>query len=107
ARAAALSGELGSELGVQARAAGSYREAIAAADVVCATTHAVDPVVRREWLSPGTHVTSVGFNPAGRELDDRTVADALVCVESRRAALAPPPAGTNDLLAPIDAGLIT
>jgi ornithine cyclodeaminase len=64
---------------------------------VCATTHATEPVVRRAWLSPGAHVTSVGFNSDGREVDDDTVADALVCVESRGAALAPPPAGSNDL----------
>jgi ornithine cyclodeaminase len=64
-------------------------------------------VVLRSWLSPGTHVTSVGYNPKGRELDDQTVADALVCVESRRAALAPIPAGSNDLVEPIRAGVIS
>ena len=52
-------------------------------------------------------MTSVGYNPAGRELDDRTIMDALVCVESRRAALAPVPAGSNDLTQPIRDGLIT
>jgi ornithine cyclodeaminase len=95
------------ELDLTARAAGSYREAIADADIVCAATHASEPVVRREWLSPGTHVTSVGYNPAGRELDDATVADSLVCVESRRAVLAPIPAGSNDLIEPIQAGVIS
>jgi alanine dehydrogenase len=34
------------------------------------------------------------------------VADALVCVESREAILAPPPAGSNDLIEPIRSGLI-
>jgi alanine dehydrogenase len=63
--------------------------------------------VRRAWLSPGAHVTSVGYNPAGRELDDDTVAGSLVCVESRRAALAPIPAGSNDLIEPIQAGVIS
>jgi ornithine cyclodeaminase len=63
-------------------------------------------VVRREWLTPGVHITSVGYNPAGRELDDRTVADALVCVESRGAVLAPAPAGSNDLIEPIRDGVI-
>jgi alanine dehydrogenase len=67
------------------------------ADVVCAATHALEPVIRREWLAPGTHVTSVGYNPDGRELDAATVADALVVVEARATALAPPPAGANDL----------
>ena len=64
-------------------------------------------VVRREWLTPGVHVTSIGYNPKGREVDDATVAEALVVVESRAAALAPFPAGSNDLLQPIEQGLIT
>lgn len=106
-KAAALATELAPELGVPIRALGSYQEALDGADVVCATTHALEPVVRREWLAPGAHVTSVGYNPAGRELDDQTVIDALVCVESRRAALAPVPAGSNDLIQPIHDGLIT
>ena len=62
--------------------------------------------MRREWLAPGAHVTSVGYNPAGRELDDATVVDALVVVESRATALAPTPAGANDLIEPIRDGLI-
>jgi ornithine cyclodeaminase len=75
--------------------------------VVCTATHALTPVIRREWLSPGAHVTSVGYNPRGRELDDATVADALVVVESRATALAPVPAGANDLTEPIRDGAIT
>jgi ornithine cyclodeaminase/alanine dehydrogenase-like protein (mu-crystallin family) len=106
-RAQALAIELEPELGVPTRAVGSYEAALEAADVVCAATHALEPVVRREWLAPGAHVTSVGYNPAGRELDDQTVIDSLVCVESRRAALAPVPAGSNDLTQPIRDGLIT
>ena len=62
--------------------------------------------MRRDWLAPGTHVTSVGYNIKGREVDDATVADALVVVESRASALAPIPAGTPDLTEPIAAGLI-
>src|SRR4051794_15222824 len=68
-RARDLAAELGRELGVEARGAGSYEEALADADVACATTHASEPVVRRAWLSPGAHVISVGYNPAGREVD--------------------------------------
>jgi alanine dehydrogenase len=104
-RAEALARELRDE-GLPAQAAGSFEEAVRGADVVCAATHAIEPVIRREWLSPGVHVTSVGYNPDGRELDDATIADALVVVESRATALAPPPAGANDLTRPIAAGLI-
>jgi alanine dehydrogenase len=107
AKAAALADELSSTLEVEVRPVASYAEALDGADIAAAATHALTPVIRREWLAPGTHVTSVGYNPAGRELDDATVTDALVCVESRRAALAPFPAGSNDLLTPISQGLIT
>jgi ornithine cyclodeaminase len=88
---------LARELGPHARAVDSYEEAIRGADVVAATTHAVDPVVRRAWLSPGTHVNSVGLNPDGREVDEETVAEALLVVESRESALAVPPAGAPEL----------
>lgn len=98
---------LAATLEVTVRAAADYAAALAGADIACATTYSVEPVIRREWLSPGTHVTSVGYNRAGREIDDATVADALVCVESRAAALAPFPAGSNDLLEPIRNGVIT
>jgi alanine dehydrogenase len=81
---------------------------VRAADIVCATTHADKPVVRREWLRPGTHVNSVGYNSAGEgEVDAGTVRDAIVIVESRDAALAPPPAGAVELQRAIDQGVIT
>jgi ornithine cyclodeaminase len=105
-KADALVTELEGELDLRARSAASWAQACEGADVVCATTHALEPVVRRRWLAPGTHVTSVGYNPHGREVDDPTVAEALVVVESRGAALAPVPAGSNDLLQPIERGLI-
>jgi alanine dehydrogenase len=89
--------QLAEELGPSARAVGSYEEAIRGADVVAATTHATEPVVRREWLAPGMHVNSVGLNPAGREVDAETVADAKLVVESRASALAAPPAGAPEL----------
>jgi ornithine cyclodeaminase/alanine dehydrogenase-like protein (mu-crystallin family) len=107
AKAAELAAELSAALAVAAEAVPSYRDALDGADIVCAATHAAEPVVRGSWLTPGTHVTSVGYNPAGREIDDATVAGALVCVESRGAALAPFPAGSNDLLFPIRDGIIT
>ncbi|MBB3081669.1 ornithine cyclodeaminase [Streptomyces violarus] len=107
AKAASVADELSSVLEAEVRATPTYAEALDGADIVAAATHALQPVVRRRWLAPGVHVTSVGYNPAGREIDDATVAEALVCVESRQAALAPFPAGSNDLLMPIRDGVIT
>src|SRR5438552_313971 len=104
-RASALARETSSQTGVSVRAA-SFSDAVGAADVVCACTHSADPVVRRDWLRPGTPVNSVGYNTAGREVAGETVAASPVAVESRAAALAPPPGGSNDLLWPIRDGLI-
>lgn len=105
AKAAALAAELSDTLQTDAQAVETYREALQGAGIACATTHAAEPVIRRSWLTAGVHVTSVGYG--GREIDGATVADALVCVESRRAALAPFPSGSNDLLMPIRDGVIT
>jgi ornithine cyclodeaminase len=104
--AESLASGLQDSLGVPVRAVDSYADACADADIVCGATHATEPVVRRELLRPGAHVTSVGFNTAGREVDSATVSDALVVVESRDAVLAAPPTGSNDLRVPIDEGLI-
>lgn len=92
ARAEQLAGEIG------ATVASSWQEALDGADVVAATTHAAEPVVRREWLADGVHVNSVGANPSGAgEVDAATVAAALVAVEARESTLAPPPAGAVEL----------
>lgn len=104
AKARRLARELADEL--PARAVATYAEALAGAEIVCATTHSRDPVVRREWLSPGAHVNSVGFTD-GVEVDAATVVDAVVVVESRAAVLSAYPAGSNDIAWPIRDGLIT
>jgi ornithine cyclodeaminase len=105
-RARALAGQLAAA-GVPAHAASSAQDAVRTADVVCTATHAASPVLRRAWLSPGTHINSVGYNPSGDgEVDLATIRDALVVVESRAAALAPPPSGAVELVAAIDARAI-
>jgi alanine dehydrogenase len=99
---------------------GEFEEAVRGADVVHATTASAEPVVRWEWLSPGTHVSSVGSGweprrqsrrgPAedrtpsasggagGSELDPAIVERAdVVVVEQRDSAFAPLPAGAPEL----------
>jgi alanine dehydrogenase len=95
------------DAGLPARAVATWEDASIGAEVVCATTHTVDPIVRRAGLSPGAHVNSVGFNPAGREVAPDVVGEALVAVESRASTLAPPPAGAPDLAGPLADGLLT
>jgi ornithine cyclodeaminase/alanine dehydrogenase-like protein (mu-crystallin family) len=106
-KAKALAIEFG---GGNVREVGAYvsiEQAVREADVVCACTHSAEPVVRREWLRDGTHVNSVGYNTAGREVDAATFRDSLLVVESRAAALAKPPAGSNDIAMAIAEGAMT
>jgi ornithine cyclodeaminase/alanine dehydrogenase-like protein (mu-crystallin family) len=99
---------LGAELAVVVEGAPTIEDAVRSAGIVCATTHSDRPVVRREWLAPGTHINSVGYNSSGEgEVDSATVRDAIVVVESRAAALAPLPAGAIELRRAIEQGEIT
>ena len=77
-------------------AVASAEEAVAGADVVCLCTTSSTPVVQRSWLSPGTHVTSVGYMPPGSEVAPDIVQHARLFVETR-VAFAPPPAGCAEL----------
>jgi ornithine cyclodeaminase len=105
-KARALAERASAELGRPVEAAGSVEEAVRGADVVCTTTHSLEPVVLGAWLGAGAHVSSVGLNPAGRELDDDLVAAALVVVESRESVFTPGPAGANDVIEPEQRGLV-
>ncbi len=95
-RDAAKTAELAAETGATAA---SFEDAVRGADVVAATTHSAEPVVRRDWVAPGAHVSSVGYNAPGSELDPELVrAAALVVVEARSSSFAPPPGGAPELV---------
>ena len=83
----------------------SFEDAIRGADVVAATTHSAEPVVRVEWVAPGTHVSSVGYNAPGSELDPQLVRAATIVVESRDSSFAPPPGGAPELVG-VDPGSV-
>ncbi|HYV40242.1 MAG TPA: ornithine cyclodeaminase family protein, partial [Thermoanaerobaculia bacterium] len=78
-------GEFAARYGV--RAAASSEDAVRGAHVVVVATTSKTPVLRGDWLSPGTHVNAVGASrPDWRELDDEVLARARVFVEEREAA---------------------
>ena len=106
-KAEALAAEISRELAVPAAACALDREAFQGAGIICATTCASAPVVRGEWLEPGTHVNSVGMGPGVCEVDSEAVRRARVVVESRTAVLAPEASGANDLTWAIRDGVIT
>jgi ornithine cyclodeaminase len=84
ARAAAFAAAVASEAGVEVTASPSVREAVHGADIIVTATSSAEPVLRREWLAPGTHINAVGAClPTARELDSATVADAALFADSR------------------------
>ena len=63
----------------------STEEAARFGDIVIAATTSPEPVVKGEWLRPGTHVNAIGANMANRrELDDGALRRAaIIAVDSR------------------------
>jgi ornithine cyclodeaminase len=66
----------------------TIEEALEGAEVVCTCTAAREPIVRRAWLGPGTHVNAVGSSvPSARELDSDVVTAAALFVDRRESTL--------------------
>lgn len=59
------------------------------ADLICTTTTSKDPILKGEWLSPGTHINLVGSSvPTASEIDVEGVRRARYFVDHRPSALA-------------------
>jgi len=98
-RVASRSGDRARDLAARhprAHAVASFEDAVRGADVVACCTDARQPILRREWLKPGAHVSSVG-GTFGPEVDAETVRTSRVFVEWRGAVTNPPPAGAHEL----------
>ena len=68
--------------------ASPIEEALDGADVVCTCTASREPIVRRAWLAPGTHVNAVGSSvPSARELESDVVAESALFVDRRESTL--------------------
>ena len=80
----------------KAHAVPSFEDAVRGADVVACCTDASEPILHREWLQAGTHLSAVG-GTFGPELDAETVRSCRVFVEWRGAATHPPPTGAHEL----------
>jgi alanine dehydrogenase len=60
-------------------------EVVRGADVVVTVTPAREPLVKEEWIAPGTHIAAVGADKAGdQELDPRIVQRARIFVDDIR-----------------------
>jgi ornithine cyclodeaminase/alanine dehydrogenase-like protein (mu-crystallin family) len=88
ARARRFADEMRGRTPVPVTACGSAAEAVAGAQIIVTATSSAEPVLRREWLAPGTHINAVGAClPHARELDTATMAAAAVFADSRESAV--------------------
>jgi ornithine cyclodeaminase len=84
ARTRKVAAELAGQLGLPVTSHDVVADAVAGAGIVVTATTSPRPVLRREWLSPGTHVNAVGAClPADREIDTAIMAEAAIFADSR------------------------
>ena len=87
-RARAFAEQMRKELSVPVQAAASVREAVADADIICTLTSATEPILKGEWVRPGTHVNLVGSSHAGPvEVDNELVVQSRFIADSREGVL--------------------
>jgi len=66
----------------------TVQEALEGADLIVSATTAVEPIVRREWISAGAHLNLVGSStPNTREVDSETMAAARLFVDRRESTI--------------------
>jgi len=66
----------------------SNEEAVRGADLIVTATSSQEPVLYKDWISPGAHVNAIGtHSPNSREIDSATMAAARIFVDRRESAL--------------------
>ncbi len=78
-------------------------EEVAASDIVCTITPSRLPVLKKEWVRPGTHINAIGADAKGKEeLEPALLKKARVVVDDLKQASA-----AGEINVPISRGLFT
>ena len=78
--------------------------AVKGAEIIATATMATEPLIRGDWLQPGTHLDLIGaYTPAMREADDSAFRRARVFVDARSTTLH----HIGELMAPLASGAIS
>jgi ornithine cyclodeaminase len=89
--------------GMKAVVVDDLEAAVRTADIVSCATLSTEPLIRFEWLSPGTHLDLIGsFTPAMREADNACFSNGSVYIDSPDAL-----EESGDLIDPIKAGVFS
>jgi ornithine cyclodeaminase/alanine dehydrogenase-like protein (mu-crystallin family) len=87
-RAQTFAKQMQAELAVPVATAGLVQEAVAEADIICTVTSAVEPILKGDWVRPGTHLNLVGSGYAGpAEVDNDLVVRSRFIADSREGVL--------------------
>jgi ornithine cyclodeaminase len=87
-RAQTFAKRMQAELAVPVATAEVVRDAVAEADIICTVTSAAEPILKGEWVRPGTHLNLVGSGYAGpAEVDNDLVVRSRFIADSREGVL--------------------
>jgi len=79
------------------------QQTVREADIIATATTSREPVLRGEWVGPGTHVDLIGaFTPEMREADDALLKKARIFIDSHATV----PDHIGELKIPLDQGVI-
>ncbi len=95
--------EQGAKHKVKITVAGSVKEAVEDADIVCTLTPSKEAYLKAEWIKPGTHINAVGtFSPTTREVTSELFAKAKVYADSKESLRKE----SGEYLVPLSEGVI-
>jgi ornithine cyclodeaminase len=90
--------------GIPAEAVTNLEESARNADLISCATLSKTPLIKGDWIKPGTHLDLIGSHkPDTRETDDGAIRKSSIFVDSRAGALHE----TGELAMPIADGIIT
>lgn len=89
--------------GVEILSAKNVKECVAGSDIIVTTTPSRKPLVRSEWVKPGTHINAIGADAPGKEeLDPKILKKAKVVVDSWQQA-----SHSGEINVPLSKGIIS
>ncbi len=92
------------ERGLRVSVADDLATATSVADIITSATMVTDPILKGEWVKPGTHVDLIGaYRPDMREADDDLMKKSEIFVDSRETTIG----HIGEIEIPLQAGIIT
>jgi alanine dehydrogenase len=103
ANAQQLAAEVSGKYSVEVVVVKTAEEAAHDKDIICTVTATLKPIIKAEWISPGTHINAVGSSsPKSRELDSQTILKSKLFTDRYESILNE----SGDFIIPKNEGLI-